>query len=215
MKNLLHKRITTLVLLISLLLQCFVISSCNRRYDEDEVIEATKDLLKNAEKLNFIYYGEGIRYQEEEDVKGYYRKADTSHLEELGFSTIDELKDLTEATFSDDYSNILYSNFLNALMSNGTLVSATRYYQAYDENTKEPTDIMVHSKYKPMMMGTVTYDYDSISVEKSKKQKVYATVEAIVTNKDGKSKRIEITITLIEEDDGWKIDNPVYANYIE
>lgn len=208
------KRITTLILAVSLFLQVFVITSCNRRYDEDEVIEATKVLLKNAEKLNFIYYGEGLKYQEDENAKGYYRKADKTHLDELGFHTIDELKSLTEATFSDDYSGILYSNFLNALMSNGTLVSATRYYQAYDEKTGQATDIMVHSKYEPMMNSTITYDYDSISVEKSKKKKVYATVDATVTDKDGNSKKVKITITLIEEDDGWKIDNPVYANYI-
>lgn len=190
-------------------------TSCNRRYDEEEVIEATKVLLKNAEKLNYIYYGEGIKYYEEENEKGYYRKAQQSHLDELGFHTIEELKVMTEATFSQDYSEILYSTVLGALMSNGTLVNAARYYQAYDEESGQPTDIMVHSKFTPMMTGRIAYNYESITVEKSKKQKVFATVNACVTSKDGKSQEIQITITLIEEDDGWRIDNPTYANYNE
>ena len=187
-------------------------TSCNRRYDEQEVIEATKTLLKNAEKLNYIYYGEGVRFCEDESAKGNYRKAEDAHLEELGFKTIEELKALTVMTFSEEYSQILYSTLLTSVMSEGTLVSSSRYYQAYDEETKQPTHIMVNSKFEPMMTGTVTYDYNSITVERSKKQKVFATVDAIVTNKDGESKNVKITITLIEENSGWKIDNPVYAN---
>ena len=47
----------------------------------------------------------------------------------------------------------------------------------------------------------------------SKKEKVFAKVTATVTTKEGKSQNKEIVITLIEEKDGWRIDNPVYANY--
>ena len=65
------------------------------------------------------------------------------------------------------------------------------------------------------MKNSVIYDYDSITVTKAKKEKVYAKVNATVTNKDGASQSIEIVITLIEEESGWRIDNPTYANYSE
>ena len=41
------------------------------------------------------------------------------------------------------------------------------------------------------------------------------TVEATVTREDGKSQKTTVTITLVEEDEGWRIDNPTYANYNE
>ena len=59
------------------------------------------------------------------------------------------------------------------------------------------------------------YDYSSLRVEKSKKERVYVKVDATVTNSEGKSQQVTLTVILVEEADGWKIDNPTYANYNE
>ena len=198
--------------MIALLLQVALFTSCNRRYDEAEVIEATKTLLKDAEKLNLVYYGSGIRYYDSENSESVYRKAEKSHLDELGFHTLGELYVLTEKTFSDEYSNILYSTILDTLRDGENIVGYKRYYQTYNESTGE-YEIMVHSKFTPLMKDTVSYDYDSVRVNGAKKEKVYVTVSATVTNSDGAHQNIDIVITLIEEEDGWKIDNPTYANY--
>ena len=204
------------ILLISLIVLIFALSFCerNRKYDKEEVEAATKELLLEAEFLNQIYYGSGIKYYDTDDGKtGYYRKADLTHLEELGFSTIDELKVITEKTFSDEYSALLYDTILSSIKEDSTVVSAARYFQAYDEKTNQPTDIMVYSKFNIKFKDKLEYDYDSIRAEGSKKDKVYVSVDATVTNSEGKSQKITLTVTLIEEDDGWKIDNPTYANY--
>lgn len=204
------------VLLISLIVLLFTLSFCerNRKFDKEEVEAATKELLKEAEFLNQIYYGSGIKYYDTDDGKtGHYRKADIAHLEELGFSTLEELKTITEKTFSDKYSALLYGTILSSLKEGSTVITAARYYQAYDEETKQPTDIMVYSKFNVKFKDKLEYDYDSIKAEGSKKDKVYVSVNATVTNSEGKSQNITLTITLIEEDDGWKIDNPTYANY--
>ena len=66
-----------------------------------------------------------------------------------------------------------------------------------------------------MMKDEIVYDYDSLKAVRSKKDKVYVTVEATVTKSDGRSQKTTVTITLVEEGDGWKIDNPTYANYNE
>ena len=204
------------ILFISLVVLIFALSfgEKNRKFDKEEVETATKELLKDAELLNQIYYGSGIKYYDTSDGKtGHYRKADYDHLEELGFSTIEELKSMTEKTFSDEYSALLYSTILSSLKEGSTVVTAARYYQAYDEETNQPTDIMVYSKFNVKFKDQIEYDYDSIKAEKSKKDKVYVSVNATVTNSEGKSQKVTLTITLIEEDDGWKIDNPTYANY--
>ncbi len=208
-------KLTSILVIAFTLASLLSLSSCNRSYDEDEVVEAAERLLKEAEMLNIIYYGSGIKYYESDDDNGYYRKADLAHLEELGFSTIDELKVLTEMTFSDEYSALLYSTILSAISTDTGVAVAARYYQAYDEETKEPTEIMVYSVFTPMLKDSITYDYGSLKVKGSKKEKVYVSVSATVTSSEGKSQNTEITITLVEEDDGWKIDNPTYANYNE
>lgn len=209
------RKILSLTLIAIMLLSLFNFTSCNRSYDEDEVIAATKILLKDAEMLNKVYYGSGIEYFDSDEEKGYYRKANVNHLEKLGFFTIEELMTLTEKTFSDEYSELLYTTILSALNDNTAIVSPARYYQAYDEKTGLPTHIMVYSAFEPMFKDSVVYDYDSIRVERSKKERVHVKVDVAVTNGEGKSQHVTITVMLVEEDDGWKIDNPTYANYNE
>ena len=214
MKNV-KDRIISLLLVTVTIVSLFTLSSCNRKYDEEEIIEVSKILLKDAEMLNIVYYGSGIEYFDDEDEKGYYRKANVNHLEELGFSTIDELKKLTDKTFSVGYSSELYSTILSSLATDISIVSPARYYQAYDEETGAPTHIMVYSNFTPMLKDSIVYDYDSLRVEGSKKEKVYVKIDATVTKADGKSQSTTVTVALVEEDDGWRIDNPTYANYNE
>lgn len=207
------RKVISLILVIVVLSSLLTLSSCNRKYDEDEVIAAAKVLLKEAEVLNEIYYGKGIRYYDTEiENAGYYRRADATHLLELGFSTIDELRAMTERTFSYEYSQNLYTTLLYGFKEDGKVVTAARYYQYTDEKTKE-SFIMVYTKFEIMFKDTIVYDYDSIKVEKSKKENVYLTVNATVTNAEGASQQITLTITLIEELGGWRICNPTYANY--
>ena len=209
------RKVLALFLIVVMIISIFSLSSCNRKYDEAEVVAAAKMLLKETEMLNFVYYGNGIEYYDNNEEKGYYRKANDKHLETLGFSTIEELKALTEKTFSKEYSSLLYTTILSPMSDDTSLVSAARYYQVYDEETGEPSHIMVYSKFNLMLKDSVEYDYSSLTATGSKKEKVYVTVEATVTREDGKSQKTTITITLIEEEDGWKIDNPTYANYNE
>ena len=210
-----RRKILSLTLAVIMMISVFSFVSCNRSYDEEEVIAATKTLLKDAEMLNKVYYGSGIEYFDSDEEKGYYRKANVNHLKELGFSTIDELMTLTEKTFSDEYSELIYSTILSPLNTDTSIVSPARYYQAYDEDTGLPTHIMVHSAYQAKFKDSLVYDYDSIRVERSKKERVHVKVDVTVTNGEGKSQRTTITVMLIEEEDGWKIDNHTFANYSE
>lgn len=207
------RRVISLILVIVILSSLFTLTSCNRKYDEEEVIAAAKVLLKDAELLNEIYYGKGIRYYDTEiENAGYYKRADATHLSELGFDTIDELKALTERTFSYEYSQNIYTTLLYGFKEDGKVVTAARYYQYTDTKTQE-SFIMVYTKFEVMFKDTIVYDYDSIEVERSKKENVYLTVNATVTNAEGVSQQIILSITLIEEVGGWRICNPTYANY--
>lgn len=210
-----RRKILSLFLTVAVIVSLLTLSSCNRRYNEEEVVAAAQILLKDAEMLNNVYYGSGIEYYDSDEEKGYYRKANDNHLEKLGFSTIDGLKTLTEKTYSAEYSSILYSTILSPMSTDTSIIVPARYYQAYDEESGEPTHIMVYSKFIPMMKDKIEYDYSTLKATGSKKEKVYVTVEATVTREDGKSQKTTVTITLVEEESGWKIDNPTYANYNE
>ena len=207
------RKLVSLILVILILGSLLSFTSCNRRYDEEEVVAAAKVLLKEAELLNEVYYGKGIRYYEAEiENAGYYKRADATHLSELGFDTIDELRALTEKTFSYEYSQNLYTTLLYGFKEDGKVVTAARYYQYTDTETEE-SYIMVYTKFDVMFKDTIVYDYDSIEVQKAKKDNIYLTVKATVTNAEGQSQVVTLTITLVEEVGGWRICNPTYANY--
>ena len=46
-----------------------------------------------------------------------------------------------------------------------------------------------------------------------RRESVHLSIDATVTNADGKSQRTTVTVTLVEEENGWRIDNPTYVNY--
>ena len=212
MRNVKNK-IVSLILVIVAFASLLSFTSCNRKYDKEEVIAAAKALLKDAELLNEVYYGSGIRYYDIEiENAGYYKRADDEHLKELGFSTVNELKALTEKTFSYSYSQNVFSTILIGLKEDGKVVSAARYYQYTNEETEE-SYIMVYTKHEAILKDKISYDYDSVRVERSKKENVYVKVDATVTNSQGDSQKVTITVVLIEEANGWRICNPTYANY--
>ena len=72
---------------------------------------------------------------------------------------------------------------------------------------------MVNTAYQPLFKSTIVYNYDSIEVDRVKREKVFLKVSATVINSEGQSREVDIAITLIEEEAGWRIDNPVWANY--
>ena len=79
------RALTALILILSLLLSLFAMTSCDRSYERDEVIRAAEELLPTARMLYSVYYGNGIGYISSGYSDGDYREADFMHLRELGF----------------------------------------------------------------------------------------------------------------------------------
>ncbi len=203
--------------IVCLLLTALVmlsLASCNRRYDEDEVIASAEGLLRKAEVLNEIYYGRGIQYTTSGYIDGYYYEADPIHLNSLGFKTVEELKNKTLEVFTYGYAEQIFETKLSAIEDETGIQQMTRYYQKYDgPNVLAPICIMVYSKAPVLLKDEIVYDYASLRVMGSKKQTVLVEIDATVTNEEGKSQTVTVNLNLIEEDDGWRIDNPCYANY--
>ena len=216
MKNGILKKITAVIILLSVCTSLtLTLSSCNRSYDEEEVLAEAHKLLKNAEILNEVYYGDGIATRDGGVVNGYYLEADSIHLSRLGFESIDGLRSLTRNTFTKGYCEEIFSTKLDSISDEYGILNMARYYQHYNIDTLEPVCIMVYTKYNVSFKDSLVYDYSSLRVSGVKGQTVTVTVDATVTNKDGMEQNTEIDLYLIEEDNGWRIDNPCYANYNE
>ena len=208
------RRITSVLALLLILSLLIALPSCDRKYDEEEVLAAAEELLHKTEILNTVYYGNGISYLFSGYSNGNYYEVDPLHLEALGFETIAELKALTESTFTVGYSQQIYATTLSSVSDDDGLYHMARYYQHYDALVPtEAVCIMVNTDYKGIFDNRLTYDYSTLKVEGSKKDRVYVTVDAEVKDKDGNSQITDIKITLIEESNGWRIDNPTWANY--
>ncbi|MBR2965798.1 MAG: hypothetical protein IKC34_04545 [Clostridia bacterium] len=216
MKNLL--KLTAILLIIAALPLSLI--SCDRKYDEEEVKAAAKELIAASIPLNDIYYGEGVRYLEySERNVGVYFEADPAHLIELGFSTLSDLKTITKKVFSEAHSERMFAgSFSGTFTQNGSSTLA-RYYQQYTEGGApdyviKPDYIMVYSEYENMLKGEATYDLDGITVKGSKGQLVYVTVGVEIVYGE-KTQKTTLEIALFEEETGWRLNSPTYASYNE
>ncbi len=211
-------KIIALMLVISLLPLSFV--SCNRSYDEAEVISAAGKLISASETLNEIYYGEGIGWLDNsEKNNGIYCEADPTELNRYGFKTIAELKELTKEVFSVAHAERMFEgSFSGVFMQDGSSTKA-RYYQKFIDSSDpiertKPDCIMVCSEVEGLIKGEAIYDLSTLAVSHVKGQVVYVTLDVSVSY-EGKTQKQTLEVGLFEEEAGWRLDSPTYAGYNE
>jgi len=209
------RKIIALLLIAAALPLC--LTSCDRKYDEEEVRAAAEKLIIASAELNEIYYGKGIKYLENsQNNVSLYCEADPVHLEKLGFSTIAELMAKTKEVFSEAHAETMFKGSFSGTFSQSGASTMARYYQKYDDNTANPTPvcIMVLSTYTSMLKGDVEYELDTLEVIDSEGEYVNATVDATVSY-DGKTQVHKLKLRLIEEELGWRLASTTFANYNE
>ena len=209
------KKLIPLVLAVCAILGA--LTSCDRDYNEEEVLSAAEDLIKKSQVLEDIIFGKGFDYYiesteayqkaNEADVKKYSDK-----LSEYGlsFSTYDELVSIIPKVYDTSRTRAIMTGALS-----GDLNYYTRYYQEKDY-------IMVLTTYKPQKTDKVEYLFDTLRVSDVVEEKIELTVSAVITNtykEDGVEKQreqtVELEVTLIEELEGWRLASPTFAVYNE
>ncbi len=182
----------------------------NREYDEKEVEAAARQLIMQSLSLNEIYWGDGIAHSEDRNTAdGIYYMAVI--LPDTGFSTLDELRALTEETFSKGFTEQIYSTPIFIGSSDTTMC---RYYQKYSAaDGTTPEAIMVNTEWKPLIVDDVTYDFESVKAKGSVGEKVYVTISCTVTRAGYEPQKRVLEVALIEEEGGWRLDSPTYLNY--
>lgn len=208
------KKIINLIFVFSLILSLsLALTSCDREYDEEEVKAAAIPLIEKSLVLNKIYWGEGIPYISSVSSV-VYCEADFIALSELGFYTLDELKQKTQEVFSKSYCENIFSTSFSSVKDSEQIEFYARYYQKYeDEFQTKPICIMVYSKFENLLPDKVEYLYDTLTVTHSDGDTVYVKVMAKVTRDEVYEQTREMIIGFVEEENGWRIDTSTYLKY--
>ena len=220
--------------LLSLLLCIFLIGavlvSCHgdkgktdREYDEAEVCAAARVLIEKSKILNEIYYGAGIPYKEpiQEDAEiDVYMLADPAYLsalyEDHGIKDIETLKEKTKEVFSKTGSASVISAFLQNTPGVNGMAGYARYYMA-KENVDLGTQagLMVRTNAKNYYENTasVEYIYDGMHVSAVDGEYLTVSLKVKTTGKDGTENTRDMTVKLIEEENGYRLSGSTVATH--
>lgn len=216
-KSVLKPTISLILSIIVVFSMLFSLSSCgekNREYDEAEVLSAAENLIKKSERLNKIYWGEGIIYSPDKSLaNGAYYSADPESTELLGVNTVDDIINLTKETFTADYAKIAIDTKLSSVSDEDGIQIYARYYQKYSALDNSPECIMVYKNAEIFLKDKCEYDYSTLCIDSVKGQSIFVKIAVKVTNPDGESMTTHAVVELIEEENGFRINTPTYKRY--
>jgi hypothetical protein len=188
MKSQIKKSLKFVLACVILFALVLPFASCERQ-DEAQSIEIVKDLVERSYTLNVVYYGEGLPYDAEKQVEGEYYEV----TEDAPFRIRNDLIVETRAVFSEDIALGLLGAYLDGYSNMGVVVYA-RYLTGPDGY------LTVYKDYKNVNDQITKYDTSSVQIIKNRKNKIVASVTSV----DGGE---TIEVTLIYENDAWKLDS--------
>ena len=204
-------------LFLALLLALPLLSSC-ARLNTDGLLTAAPDLIRRSAFFNDIYYGAGIPYNSlAEPAIGVYYYADPDFLSKHGFSTVDELKAMTQEVFSSAYCEDIFQYAFSGFAAEGGYVYA-RYSSSQAVNLRDEEEtILVSSTQEGMLnqVGSTAYHYDTLRIAEVGGDYAKVAITVTVTylpdeeHPDGYTQEDELLIRFVYQD-GWRIDSATY-----
>ncbi len=150
-------------------------------------------LVKESYELNVIYFGDGLKPQVPENESDLYAPVQGSE----NYTAKLPLVERTREIFSSDYaSDIIKTAFEGEAGAVGTTAVYARYieYEGYLSVMRNIEGIEV-----------AKYDYSTTEIIKNSKRFIIAKIKT--TNLE---KNDFVEITLINEENGWRIDSATY-----
>ena len=186
----------------------------NREYDETEVKTAAKNLIEASLFLNEVYYGKGIPIAEaaQSVTQGTYKEANGEYLARHGIVNLKALREMTAKVFSDAVCEQINSTVFESVRDDGVVKSYVRYFE---KTTTQGMFIMVDTKAVVYFTGAREYLYDTLEVLGSEGERVKVSLTVRVEDEEGIFHEMPLTVALIEETDGWRLDGPTYMKYNE
>ncbi len=204
-KNLLRVASVALVLIFTLGL-----AGCTKKLSRDEAIAKVSELVDASYELNEIVFGKGLEYIETEESKNT-RYALVKENDK--YNSINDIRVALDKVFSEEYSKTMKTT---AFVGQSGVVSGTEVPERYIENEQGflvlKNDIVLDGsvsvggeKQEISYYGIKVNRYDSSTIEIKKISRRF--IEAYITSVDGSE---TILVTLILEENGWRIDSPTY-----
>jgi len=199
-------------LAVALLLAAAMGVSCSVDYTDEEIKETAEKLIEASFEINEIYFGKGLPVSEEdsEEAKKFAEENgfDLDNVqflpvtEESPYFSIEDIKKATAAVYSAKYSEILYSSaFEGFSVQDG----AQAVYAKYMED--EAGTLTARIDLSDNDLPERSYDYSTMKVKDRKENSVRVELESYL---DGKKEEKTVTLTLVKEESGWRLDTPTY-----
>ncbi len=200
MKNIL----TRAAALVAAVVFTMMLASCSEPYDESEIITASAELIEASYDINTVFFGTGLPAVESDDE--VLRHSEIA--EDSPYQTKEEIKAATLTVYSPDYAEFLFEKaFVGFSIPVG------------DEDSIE-ADQTIDARYveyggrlvilpiaeEDIMELNRTYDTSNINVISQKRGRAELSVPSFV---DGVPD-VDVTLTVVMTDDGWRLDTPTY-----
>ena len=197
------------IFMSTILIAVMAISLVGCGPEESEAKALVKDLVSRSEELNEIYFGKGLRYKDTGNSNDVYLPVD----EKEKYTQKSKLVTATRKVFSSDYASSIINMAFNGVQSEINQNSViSRYMVMSDESNYDI--LYVNKSYEPLVNKLPEYDFDTIVITKTSSRFVEATIEAMVevteqteTGPVTQMKKMTIDVTLVLEDDGWRLDS--------
>ena len=200
------KKTTAMLALFALLL---ALCGCGAAPEPAEMRPIVEALIEASYEVNDIFFGEGLPAIERDsqfaiDNHVYYMDEGGNYdyvTEDCPYQTTAEIKVLAEAVYSDEYLASIYETMFVGVADEHAGMLYARYLDT-DEGLKKS------NLHESMISARRVYDYDTMVMVKPSGAQ-YVNLE-FDTHLEGSDEIVRVRLTLVREDDGWRLDSPTY-----
>ena len=197
------KRILSVFLTALLLLS---LASCGSGMSDGEIREIYRELVEASYTLNDVYYGDGLPFVNDPETMASLAGVSSRYsympvAKTAPYQSEAEIRQATEAVFSETLCEHL---FVLAFEGMSTENEETVVFARYIEQDEILT-VRIDLADESLPMGR-TYDFDSMTIISQNKNRITASFE---TEMNGE-KSVNVKLTLIKEEAGWRLDSPTY-----
>lgn len=175
----------------------------------EEIAPVAQALIEASMPINDIFFGEGLPAIERDsqfaiDNHVYYMDEHGNYdyvTEDCPYQSVDAIKAAAEAVYSDEYLASIYETMFVGVADEHAGMLYARYLDT-DQGLKKS------NLHESMIAGVRIYDYASMAiVEPSNASFVNLEFD---THLEGEDDVLRVRLTLVREDDGWRLDSPTY-----
>ncbi len=198
-----------IIAILSAVLICLPLVGCSKPPETGEILETATALIEASYAVNDIFFGEGLPAIERDSefaienhvyYMDYYDNYDFLTAE-CPYTHTDQIKALAEQVYSDEYLASIYETMFIGVADETAGILYARYLDTEDGLRKS-------NVHQAMIEKKRIYDYGSMTVVKPSNAN-YVNVE-FDTHLEGEEEILRIRLTLVREEDGWRLDTPTY-----